>query len=552
MTEKVICKETQNVHEITVAKSGENSMPCPNCSPTRKDPSHKCMNYNRDKGFGNCWNDGCTFYRYAETETQYKLPEWKNYTKLTDKQVKGFEKRMIGQITLQKMNVSTNGKEVSFPYYKNGQIVNIKHRAPGKKFRTEQGCKLEWYNYDCIAKNEEIVIVEGEFDALSYIQEGIDNVISIPNGVNSLASVLDLEIFQHVEKFYIGVDTDEPGIKLRDSLLTALGSERCLVCSYGEYKDANEYLINKGYKSLQSTLDNAVYIRSKETIKLDNLLDSLKLDPTKIIEKPPVIFSIRETFQNGKEREIGIFSLGDLSLIQGLQKSKKTFLNSGILSSMLNPTVHTKFKAELPKGRERVAFFDTEQSDYYGQMTNSRIYRSSGSSNFDYYTMRAMSSEQRRNLIERYFQRNKECSFAVIDGIVDLVEDFNDISQSKELVQWVMTITNKYNVHVCNVLHENYGDAQKARGHLGSFLAQKAETVIRIQKKIGEESKSTIEAKDTRGKEFRSFDLGINENGEVFFENITLTNSNPLSSFQSQLDLPAHKPFTVLKEDLPF
>ncbi len=39
-----------------------------------------------------------------------------------------------------------------------------------------------------------------------------------------------------------------------------------------------------------------------------------------------------------------------------------------------------------------------------------------------------------------------------------------------------MKWTELHNIHICTVIHENYGSA-KARGHIGTELANKAETV---------------------------------------------------------------------------
>ena len=50
------------------------------------------------------------------------------------------------------------------------------------------------------------------------------------------------------------------------------------------------------------------------------------------------------------------------------------------------------------------------------------------------------------------------------------------------------------------------------------MLAQKAETVIRMEKNKDDSSRSTIIAKDTRGKDFMDFDIVINENGQPYFE----------------------------------
>ena len=70
-------------------------------------------------------------------------------------------------------------------------------------------------------------------------------------------------------------------------------------------------------------------------IKLTNKLYETRLDPNKIIEQPPVLLSIVET-AGTQSFERGILSLGDLSLIQGRQKSKKTFFTSSICASLLN------------------------------------------------------------------------------------------------------------------------------------------------------------------------------------------------------------------------
>ena len=569
MTEKVICKQTQQLFDIEVKSNGENNMPCPNCSPNRKKSKDNCMSYNGAKGMGTCYHDGCTFYKYEPKEQAetYELPQWQNFTSLTDSQVKGFEKRMIGQTTLQKMNVSTRlewlpkakseVQAVSFPYYKAGELINIKFRGPGKDFKTAKDAELIWYNFDAIKENSEIIIVEGEFDALSFIQEGIENVISVPNGVNSLAACLKLEDFEHITKIYLAVDQDTAGLKLESELLEKFGSKRCRKVSFLPFKDANEYLCQKGYNSLKTALKEAVKIRTKEEQEIYQLLKGAKLDPNAIIEKPPILFSIVEKYQGGEEKVIPVFSEGDLSLLQGQQKSKKTFFNSGIITSMLNPNIHGKFRASLPIDRQRVAFFDTEQSKYYGQITNNRIVRTANNVNFDYYSMRTFSPKQRQKAVEIYLEETPQCSFIVIDGIVDMVTDFNDLHECQALVQWLMSLTESHKVHALNILHENIGDSQKARGHLGSLLAQKAESVIRIQKKVGEDAKSTIFAKDTRGREFKEFDLGINGNGEPYFENLTLIESstfNPLltSSYQSQIDMPAQKNLNEITDDNPF
>lgn len=66
----------------------------------------------------------------------------------------------------------------------------------------------------------------------------------------------------------------------------------------------------------------------------------------------------------------------------------------------------------------------------------------------------------------------------IIDGLVDLVEDFNDQKESKKSVDRITHICTKYSCGVIVTLHQNPLTSQsstaKSRGHLGSHLEQKA------------------------------------------------------------------------------
>jgi hypothetical protein len=75
-----------------------------------------------------------------------------------------------------------------------------------------------------------------------------------------------------------------------------------------------------------------------------------------------------------------------------------------------------------------------------------------------------------------------------------------------------MHITKEYNIHCSCILHENASDG-KARGHIGTMLAQKAETVLKIVKHKDQHNRSTISANDTRGLQFAPFDIVIDNNG---------------------------------------
>jgi hypothetical protein len=67
----------------------------------------------------------------------------------------------------------------------------------------------------------------------------------------------------------------------------------------------------------------------------------------------------------------------------------------------------------------------------------------------------------------------------VIDGLADLVADFNDLKETNLLIQKVMKWTDDKKFHLMTIIHQN-SYTNKATGHLGSSILKKAETVCNL------------------------------------------------------------------------
>lgn len=230
-----------------------------------------------EKEVGYCNHCDSRFVKHTPFEQKnYVKPEvkWENYTKLSDKAVKWFENRGISQKTLlsakigeKKEFMPQSGKEencIVFPYFRNGELVNMKFRDGRKNFKLFSGAELIWFNYDALKKYEEILIVEGEMDALSLIQAGFENVISVPNG----ASTGRMEYFDSsfedlnkVKSFIIATDNDLKGIELKNDLIRRIGIEKCKTASLKQYKDFNEVLTNEGMESVQNIVKTAKFVK---------------------------------------------------------------------------------------------------------------------------------------------------------------------------------------------------------------------------------------------------------------------------------------------------
>lgn len=151
-----------------------------------------------------------------------------------------------------------------FPIYYRGELIAYKYRAVlTKDFAISKDSDLAFYNADFIERaakaREKIkycVVVEGEIDLLSFIEAGVNCVISSPNGASNLSFLdkyMQNKTFDCVEQFILATDNDAAGIKFRDEFARRVGKSRCKIMQYKahptegrECKDPNELLLAYG------------------------------------------------------------------------------------------------------------------------------------------------------------------------------------------------------------------------------------------------------------------------------------------------------------------
>lgn len=269
----VIDLKTKLQYDITVNRTGENHMTCPVCSESRKKKTDKCFSFNYSKGVGRCNHCNVILVEKRELEDhKYKRPEWKEEkTRLSEKAVDWFASRKISASTLIHFRIS-EGVEympqiqreintIQFNYFENDDLVNIKYRDGKKNFKMVSEAKLIFYNIDAVRGCNEVIICEGEMDALSFHEAGFRNVISVPNGAtigrNNL-TYLDncVDYFLDETEFIIATDNDVAGNDLREELVRRLGVENCYKVTFNDCKDANECLIKYGREGIRQALEN--------------------------------------------------------------------------------------------------------------------------------------------------------------------------------------------------------------------------------------------------------------------------------------------------------
>lgn len=175
---------------------------------------------------------------------------------------------------------------------------------------------------------------------------------------------------------------------------------------------------------------------------------------------------------------------GDFSIIKATQKSGKTMAIACIVATMLKSEL---WRLKAIEEGTKIIVFDTEQSrplthKFYHRVLKMADEEEDIHSRFETLNLRELTKDERVNLI-CYAIKTYLPDLVVIDGIVDLCNDFNNIEYSNNVIEMLMQLSSKYNCHIIGVIHTNPSDGDgKGRGHLGTMAAQKAFEVMQMNK----------------------------------------------------------------------
>ena len=103
--------------------------------------------------------------------------------------------------------------------------------------------------------------------------------------------------------------------------------------------------------------------------------------------------------------------------------------------------------------------------------------------NFEYISLLQIKRSERFEALNEYLEHiKKETSnplFIVLDVSTDCIEDFNKTDKSMELIDLMNIVINEHKAIFLCLIHEN-PKSDKARGHFGTELMNKASTVIQV------------------------------------------------------------------------
>ncbi len=201
----------------------------------------------------------------------------------------------------------------------------------------------------------------------------------------------------------------------------------------------------------------------------------------------------------------------NIATIIGKPKCYKTFLTSSFAGAFLSSSF---MNLSTPKKNGKILFLDTEQGKARTQKVQQRINLICGldiqttNDNLIMLSVREFDASKRLEILKEAVADNKP-DLVLIDGIRDLLVNFNDVEDSNDIVNEMMKLSTDFNCGIITVIHQNKGDAN-ARGHLGSELMNKSQSVIEMRKSGDIGTARPLHCRDI---EFASFSFSINEQG---------------------------------------
>ena len=220
--------------------------------------------------------------------------------------------------------------------------------------------------------------------------------------------------------------------------------------------------------------------------------------------------------------------LGGIQAITGQKKNGKTFVMCQLMAAALSNNSE-RMRAQLPgltlheatrmslEHDPIVLYIDTEMEKLNTVKVVRRIQWLCGwdyektNTNLRVLWLRAEDSNLMRWKKTKQAIQEVQPTVIFLDGIRDVIGDFNDNKESADLISECMKIATEMDCCIFSVLHENPG-SDKMRGHLGTELGNKVtDTFVSVKEKKDNVVTFTVKQVDARGKDVPDWKFEITD-----------------------------------------
>jgi hypothetical protein len=186
---------------------------------------------------------------------------------------------------------------------------------------------------------------------------------------------------------------------------------------------------------------------------------------------------------------------GSLMVLTGKPKARKsTFLHTFIASCLKQDRIWG-VSCELPPDQS-IVLVDTEQSLFdlhrsLGLLSYTISTRLADHPRFAVYSARSLDVEAIKDLILKILDHHSNCGVLALDGILDLVNDINDVRESKEAIRFIKKLCDDRNIAMIGIIHQNKA-TNFSMGHLGAFASRFCQSELAVLK--NDDGTSTMSA----------------------------------------------------------
>jgi hypothetical protein len=205
-------------------------------------------------------------------------------------------------------------------------------------------------------------------------------------------------------------------------------------------------------------------------------------------------------------------SINNAVVITGKPKSRKSVVAHAVIGAALSKAPCLGIECNILNGD--VILIDTEQSkhDLFKSLTRMKhlINLQTFPEALKVYSFRPLNPEQIKKGISEILQTNKKVKLIIIDGGLDLINNMNDIEETKQTIDFIKGILSSYNICLVMILHQSKS-TNFTIGHFGSFMDRFAQSNIQVTK--DDKGNSSISSQMMRSDaDFQSFDFYYNYN----------------------------------------
>ncbi len=506
-------------------------MNCPFCDDTQKkfainltSGAFKCLHENSCGVCGSWWDfqrdlgdeprhldSEKSFYNYTKPTYQKPKPKAQKPESTVVEYLKG---RGFTDETIKHFKIGQhNGNTVMIPFFKDGEVVNVKYRGIEKKdMWTEKNAEPVLFNRDNIKTNE-LIITEGEYDCMALHQYGIPSV-SVPNGVNDFRWLEnEWEWLEKYTTIYICFDNDIAGRKGLHEIVQRLGLWRCKAVTFPQ-KDANECLKSKVPKG---EIYDCLAIAQ-------DFKPSMIVNPSDFIDEVSNLFTYPDQLRGmstgwGKlDKLLGGWRESELTVWSGRNSAGKSTILNQVFLNLAKRDVKSciaSLEMRVPKYLRWAVMQHTGKSFLYRNDIQKALEWMSGKI-YLINTLDTLTPEAILDMFE-YAARRYGVKHFLVDSLMKLnFPEKDELKEHKKFVNQLTAFGDKFKCHIHLVAHPRKGmkDSDKpgkvdvmGTGHITNL----AHNVL-IMHRPGEDEK---EASEKNGKQIPDAVLYVKKNREM-------------------------------------